>query len=132
MSAAPPLPAFVPNDYKTDLKPVWCPGCGDFGVLTALYRAMAEARGEKVAAFVPEMISPFPVKAFEEFLASVKSLLVIEVSFAAQFTKYLRTFTTLPEDTRIFKRSGGKNLGIGEVDEEIRKFFSPERRKVSA
>ncbi len=43
MSAAPPtLPAFVPNDYKTDLKPVWCPGCGDFGVLTALYRAMAE------------------------------------------------------------------------------------------
>ena len=43
MSAAPPaLPAFVPNDYKTDLKPVWCPGCGDFGVLTALFRAMAE------------------------------------------------------------------------------------------
>jgi 2-oxoglutarate ferredoxin oxidoreductase subunit beta len=43
MSAAPPaLPAFVPGDYKTDLKPVWCPGCGDFGVLTALYRAMAE------------------------------------------------------------------------------------------
>jgi 2-oxoglutarate ferredoxin oxidoreductase subunit beta len=43
MSAPPPaLPAFVPNDYKTDLKPVWCPGCGDFGVLTALYRAMAE------------------------------------------------------------------------------------------
>jgi 2-oxoglutarate ferredoxin oxidoreductase subunit beta len=30
------------NDYKTELKPVWCPGCGDFGVLNALYRAMAE------------------------------------------------------------------------------------------
>jgi 2-oxoglutarate/2-oxoacid ferredoxin oxidoreductase subunit beta len=37
----PPEP-FKPNDYKTDLKPVWCPGCGDFGVLTSLYRAMAE------------------------------------------------------------------------------------------
>ncbi len=32
---------FKPGDYKTDLKPVWCPGCGDFGVLNALYRAMA-------------------------------------------------------------------------------------------
>ncbi|MBI2212998.1 MAG: 2-oxoacid:ferredoxin oxidoreductase subunit beta [Acidobacteria bacterium] len=33
---------YKPNDYKTELKPVWCPGCGDFGVLNALYRAMAE------------------------------------------------------------------------------------------
>ncbi len=33
-----------PGDYKTDLKPVWCAGCGDFGVLTALYRAMAELK----------------------------------------------------------------------------------------
>ena len=30
-----------PGAYKTDLKPVWCPGCGDFGVLNALYRSMA-------------------------------------------------------------------------------------------
>jgi len=33
---------FTAGDYRTDLKPVWCAGCGDFGVLTALYRAMAE------------------------------------------------------------------------------------------
>lgn len=30
------------NDYKTDLKPVWCPGCGDFAVLNSVYRALAE------------------------------------------------------------------------------------------
>ena len=30
----PTLPEFQPGDYKTDLKPVWCAGCGDFGVLT--------------------------------------------------------------------------------------------------
>ncbi|MFO0984666.1 MAG: 2-oxoacid:ferredoxin oxidoreductase subunit beta [Planctomycetota bacterium] len=30
-----------PKDYKSDLKPIWCPGCGDFGVLQALYRALA-------------------------------------------------------------------------------------------
>ncbi len=29
-------------DYKRDLKPVWCTGCGDFGVLQALYRALNE------------------------------------------------------------------------------------------
>jgi 2-oxoglutarate/2-oxoacid ferredoxin oxidoreductase subunit beta len=28
--------------FKTDLKPVWCPGCGDHAVLNSLYRALAE------------------------------------------------------------------------------------------
>lgn len=31
-----------PGDYKSDLKSIWCPGCGDFGVAAALYRAFAE------------------------------------------------------------------------------------------
>jgi 2-oxoglutarate/2-oxoacid ferredoxin oxidoreductase subunit beta len=35
---------YTPNEYKSDLKPVWCPGCGDFGVLNSLYRSMAELR----------------------------------------------------------------------------------------
>jgi 2-oxoglutarate/2-oxoacid ferredoxin oxidoreductase subunit beta len=35
---------YTPNEYKSDLKPVWCPGCGDFGVLNSLYRAMADLR----------------------------------------------------------------------------------------
>jgi len=29
------------KDYKSGLKPIWCPGCGDFGVLQAVYRALA-------------------------------------------------------------------------------------------
>jgi 2-oxoglutarate ferredoxin oxidoreductase subunit beta len=29
------------KDFKSDLKPIWCPGCGDFGVLQAVYRALA-------------------------------------------------------------------------------------------
>ncbi len=28
------------KDYKRDLKPVWCTGCGDFGVLQAIYRSL--------------------------------------------------------------------------------------------
>jgi 2-oxoglutarate ferredoxin oxidoreductase subunit beta len=35
------LPTFSAKDFKSDLKPIWCPGCGDFGVLQAVYRALA-------------------------------------------------------------------------------------------
>lgn len=34
--------AYSARDFKTDLKPIWCPGCGDFGVLAALTKALAE------------------------------------------------------------------------------------------
>jgi 2-oxoglutarate ferredoxin oxidoreductase subunit beta len=33
---------FTVDDYKSSEKPTWCPGCGDFGVLNALYHAMRE------------------------------------------------------------------------------------------
>jgi 2-oxoglutarate ferredoxin oxidoreductase subunit beta len=36
-----PNPRFQPGDFKSDLKPIWCPGCGDFGVVTAITRALA-------------------------------------------------------------------------------------------
>ncbi|HKA37280.1 MAG TPA: 2-oxoacid:ferredoxin oxidoreductase subunit beta [Thermoanaerobaculia bacterium] len=36
------MPILQPADYKSDLKPVWCAGCGDFGALAALHRAMAK------------------------------------------------------------------------------------------
>ncbi len=39
--AAEIVQVFQPKDYKSDLKPIWCAGCGDFGVLNALYKAMA-------------------------------------------------------------------------------------------
>ena len=29
------------KDYKSDLKPIWCPGCGDFSVVQGIYRALA-------------------------------------------------------------------------------------------
>jgi 2-oxoglutarate ferredoxin oxidoreductase subunit beta len=42
-----------PKDYKSELKPIWCPGCGDFGVLQAIYRALsAVGRPPHETAFV--------------------------------------------------------------------------------
>ncbi|MFQ6618653.1 MAG: 2-oxoacid:ferredoxin oxidoreductase subunit beta [Fidelibacterota bacterium] len=32
---------YTPKDYKSALKSIWCPGCGDFGVLSAVYQALA-------------------------------------------------------------------------------------------
>ena len=34
--------ACKPADYKSDLKPVWCPGCGDYHVLMSFTRAFAQ------------------------------------------------------------------------------------------
>ncbi len=33
---------FKPADYRSHLKPIWCPGCGNFGVWAAIQRALAE------------------------------------------------------------------------------------------
>ena len=51
MSEAPmPSTPLGPADFKSDLKPVWCPGCGDFGVVNALAKALAklELRPENI------------------------------------------------------------------------------------
>jgi 2-oxoglutarate ferredoxin oxidoreductase subunit beta len=44
-TALPPeAEVYQSKDYKSDLKPIWCPGCGDFGVVQAIYRALANIR----------------------------------------------------------------------------------------
>jgi 2-oxoglutarate ferredoxin oxidoreductase subunit beta len=39
------------KDFKSDYKPVWCPGCGDYSVLAAVTKALAllELKPEHVA-----------------------------------------------------------------------------------
>ena len=36
-----PVSALKPKHYKSGIKPVWCPGCGDFAVLSAVTKALA-------------------------------------------------------------------------------------------
>lgn len=31
-----------PKDYRSDVDPIWCPGCGDFGVLSAVLEVFAQ------------------------------------------------------------------------------------------
>ncbi len=38
--------AMKPNDYRNDVKPNWCPGCGHFGIQAALCSAVAKKQIE--------------------------------------------------------------------------------------
>jgi len=51
LDSAAAVPALTPRDYKSPVKPIWCPGCGDFGVLSAITIAFATLglRPEEVA-----------------------------------------------------------------------------------
>lgn len=41
MSEVPAPPPPNARDYKSDVKPVWCPGCGDYSVLSSITKALA-------------------------------------------------------------------------------------------
>ena len=44
---------YTPKDYKTETHNTWCPGCGDYGILTAIQMGLAEVQlpPHKVAVF---------------------------------------------------------------------------------
>lgn len=41
-TAAKDAQKFLPTDYKSGVKPVWCPGCGHYGSLSAFFKGLAE------------------------------------------------------------------------------------------
>jgi 2-oxoglutarate ferredoxin oxidoreductase subunit beta len=51
MNAKTAVAALTPQNFKSDVKPVWCPGCGDYSVLAAVSKAFAklQLRPENVA-----------------------------------------------------------------------------------
>ncbi len=42
MNDCAPTAVLSASDYKSATKPIWCPGCGDFTVLGAVTRALAQ------------------------------------------------------------------------------------------
>ncbi|HCI80849.1 MAG TPA: 2-oxoacid ferredoxin oxidoreductase, partial [Ktedonobacter sp.] len=59
----------TPKDYKSDVKPTWCPGCGDFGVLNATYRGLAGLK-----------------------LATDETVIVSGIGCSSRFPHFLKTF----------------------------------------
>ena len=75
------------------------------------------AKGARVAAFVPRILAPLPLQELQTFIDSCERIVIIELSFEQQFHRYLRSLITLPRDTRVRARSGGKALSVTEVIE---------------
>ncbi len=69
MNVAVPLAAPSPKDYASDQEVRWCPGCGDYAILKAVERTLAEVRA------VPE-----------------KTVFVSGIGCAARFPYYLATY----------------------------------------
>jgi 2-oxoglutarate ferredoxin oxidoreductase subunit alpha len=75
-----------------------------------------------VAVFAPRLLTPLPAEPLQQFIDSCDEVLIIELSYAAQFHQYLRTQVDLPrQKTKVYSRSGGKNFGAREIANEIRK-----------
>ncbi len=48
------------KEFQSAVKPDWCPGCGDYGVLNALQRALA-ANAKRQPAYLEFICSQHPV-----------------------------------------------------------------------
>jgi 2-oxoglutarate ferredoxin oxidoreductase subunit alpha len=80
----------------------------------------AESEGIHARAFIPRLLAPFPRAAFSAFLESVERLVVVELSYAAQFDQYLRTIQPLPVNRIVVSRSGGAHLRLSEVLDAVK------------
>jgi 2-oxoglutarate ferredoxin oxidoreductase subunit alpha len=60
----------------------------------------------QVKVCVPELIHPLP-RGLISFVGSLERLLIVEMSYSAQFHRYLRSQIDLPSDTTSYARAGG-------------------------
>jgi 2-oxoglutarate ferredoxin oxidoreductase subunit alpha len=79
----------------------------------------AEANGLKAAGLVPQLLYPLPYQSIESFLKPLKKVIVVEMSYSAQFLKYLRANYRLPHDVALIKRSGGIPFTVEEIYKRI-------------
>jgi 2-oxoglutarate ferredoxin oxidoreductase subunit alpha len=75
---------------------------------------------DKVGVCIPELIHPLPNR-LASFVSSLEKLLVVEMSYSAQFYHYLRSQIDLPPDTEVYARAGGMSLSRQEVSGPVKK-----------
>jgi 2-oxoglutarate ferredoxin oxidoreductase subunit alpha len=79
----------------------------------------AEAAGLRVTGLVPQLIYPLPYEDMDSFLKPLRKVVVVEMSYSAQFLKYLRGTFKLPDEVVLLKRSGGRPFTVEEIYEKI-------------
>jgi len=69
-----------------------------------------------IGVFAPQLLMPLPARDLQDFIDACDEVVVIELSYSAQFLRYLRGFVDLPRGrTRAYNRSGGKALTTAEI-----------------
>jgi 2-oxoglutarate ferredoxin oxidoreductase subunit alpha len=74
-----------------------------------------ETAGHKVRGFVPQVLYPLSFEKFENFLKPLRKLVVVEMSYTAQFLKYLKSHFDIPCEQIPLKRSGGMPFTVSEI-----------------
>jgi 2-oxoglutarate ferredoxin oxidoreductase subunit alpha len=92
------------------------------GPLREAIGRMGEDSG--IGVFAPQLLMPLPAAPLQEFIDACDELLIVELSYSAQFEKYLRGFVDFPRaHTNVYKRSGGKNLTSAEIQNELQRLL---------
>ena len=84
-----------------------------WGSMYGLLREWVAARPE-YRVFMPEILHPFPLEAFERWRRGLESLDVLELSYQGQFHRYLSGLTWLA-GARSVARSGGVPMTLSEL-----------------
>ena len=75
---------------------------------------------DEVKVCIPELIHPLPRK-LTRFVDSSEKLLVVEMSYSAQFYHYLRSQIDLPSDSEVYARAGGMAFSRKELSGPVTK-----------
>jgi 2-oxoglutarate ferredoxin oxidoreductase subunit alpha len=94
--------------------------------LGALREAIDRIGGDApIGIFAPQLLMPLPARPLQEFIDSCDEVLIVELSFSAQFERYLRGFVDFPRKrTSVYKRSGGKAFTAAEIETELRRLLA--------
>lgn len=82
--------------------------------------AVLQAEGHKVGAMIPQLLHPFPMEAFDQFLAGKKRLVVAELSYRGQFLQFIRSRCTITAPVHHIARPGGKPFTVREITDALR------------
>jgi pyruvate/2-oxoacid:ferredoxin oxidoreductase alpha subunit len=81
-----------------------------YGLLREWIAARADMR-----VFLPEILHPFPLQAFEQWRRGLDSLVVLDLSYQGQFHRHIAGMTSM-NGVRSVTRSGGAPLNTAELE----------------
>ncbi len=90
-------------------------------VKEAVYKA--NAQGIPVEAIIPQLIFPFLIEPFKEFIENKDMVIIPELSYAGQFRRYLRGFLRFSQygcKVEPFRKTGGAPFMVTEILDKIK------------